>query len=398
MEVRCQCGAELEPATRFCGVCGTSLVALPPPGLLQVPETVRDEKVGSMKMPSSSGGSLLGVVLNDRFRVDKKLGEGGFGAVYLGTQLKTGRAVALKVLHPSRSESATVSERFRREGQVLCSLRDVHTVTTYDFDQTKDGTLFIAMELLEGTSLHEVFHREAPIPWSRMLAIASAICSSLAEAHEKGIVHRDLKPENIYLEHRQGVADFVKVLDFGIAKLLNTDANPQLTATGQTLGTLEYMSPEQLMGKNLTGGSDIYTLGVVMYELISGRLPFPDANGPVALITAQLQSIPPPLHKVTPTEIPKDVSDLVSRMLHKDPLMRFRSAEDLKQEIERILQKHSNDAAASAAKAPGSYIPSGQVASRSKVKNSGVSDRVFWAGVIAAAVLGAVAAFAAFQF
>ena len=182
-------------------------------------------------------------VLNNRFKVESKIGEGGFGAVYRGTQLATNRGkVALKLLHPEMTKDENLVARFRREGMVLCNLRDAHTITTYDFDQTPDGTLYIAMELLEGKSLHQVFHEQAPLEWKRMFKILIEMCSSLAEAHAQGIVHRDLKPENIYLETRPGNPEFVKILDFGIAKVMRGDSidpqSPQLTATGQTLGTL----------------------------------------------------------------------------------------------------------------------------------------------------------------
>ncbi|HEY3801320.1 MAG TPA: serine/threonine-protein kinase, partial [Kofleriaceae bacterium] len=211
----------------------------------------------------------LNQVLNNRFKVESKIGEGGFGAVYRGTQLATGRKVALKLLHPEMTKDENLVARFRREGMVLCNLRDAHTITTYDFDQTPDGTLYIAMELLEGKSLHQVFHEQAPLEWKRIFKILIEMCSSLAEAHAQGIVHRDLKPENVYLETRPGNPEFVKILDFGIAKVMRGDSidpqSPQLTATGQTLGTLEYMSPEQLMGKPLDGRSDVYALGVVAY-------------------------------------------------------------------------------------------------------------------------------------
>ena len=191
---------------------------------------------------------VVGMTLNGRYVVQSKIGEGGFGAVYRGIQKGTNRVVAIKLLHPEMTRDQNVVERFRREGNVLCRLKDAHTVTTYDFDQTPDGTLFMAMELLEGNSLHDLFAQEAPIGWRRMLKIISEMCSSLAEAHAMGIVHRDLKPENVHLEKRSGNDDFVKILDSGIAKMLRGDGNsanaPQLTAMGQTLGTLEYMSPE----------------------------------------------------------------------------------------------------------------------------------------------------------
>jgi serine/threonine-protein kinase len=267
-------------------------------------------------------------VLNNRFKVESKIGEGGFGAVYRGVQLATGRKVALKLLHPEMTKDENLVARFRREGMVLCNLRDAHTITTYDFDQTPDGTLYIAMELLEGRSLHQIFHEQAPLDWRRIFKILTEMCSSLAEAHAQGIVHRDLKPENVYLENRPGNPEFVKILDFGIAKVMRGDsidpASPQLTATGQTLGTLEYMSPEQLMGKQLDGRSDVYALGVVAYEMITGRLPFPDAKGPAGLITAQLKLTPPPPSQVNPrANLPPAGDEAILRCLEKDKNKRF---------------------------------------------------------------------------
>jgi serine/threonine-protein kinase len=279
--------------------------------------------------PRTREDPFLGVTLNGRFKIESKLGEGGFGAVYKGVQVQTGRKVALKLLHPEMTRDENLVARFRREGLVLCNLRDPHTITTYDFDATPDGTLYIAMELLEGKSLHQVFHSEAPIAWARVLKIVGQMCSSLGEAHKQNIVHRDLKPENIYLEDRGGDPEFVKILDFGIAKVMRGDNSvdpqaPQLTATGQTLGTLEYMSPEQLMGKQLDGRSDVYALGVLMYELLTGRLPFPEARGPAALITAQLKQTPrPPSTVHPPGDIPAGVDRIVLKALEKDKNNRF---------------------------------------------------------------------------
>ncbi|MGE5182068.1 MAG: protein kinase domain-containing protein, partial [Acidobacteriota bacterium] len=238
--------------------------------------------------------------------------------------------------------------RFRREGMVLCNLRDAHTITTYDFDQTPDGTLYIAMELLEGKSLHQVFHEQAPLEWKRMFKILIEMCSSLAEAHEQGIVHRDLKPENVYLEHRPGNPEFVKILDFGIAKVMRGDsidpASPQLTATGQTLGTLEYMSPEQLMGKQLDGRSDVYALGVVAYEMITGRLPFPDAKGPAGLITAQLKQTPPPPSRAnTKVSLPEEADRVILKALEKDKNNRYPHVTAMAEALQVVLD-HAREA------------------------------------------------------
>ena len=281
-------------------------------------------------------------VLNNRFKVESKIGEGGFGAVYRGVQLATGRKVALKLLHPQMTRDENLVARFRREGMVLCNLRDAHTITTYDFDQTPDGTLYIAMELLEGKSLHQIFHEQAPLEWKRMFKILIEMCSSLAEAHAQGIVHRDLKPENIYLESRPGNPEFVKILDFGIAKVMRGESidpqSPQLTATGQTLGTLEYMSPEQLMGKQLDGRSDVYALGVVAYEMITGRLPFPDAKGPAGLITAQLKQTPLPPSQANPKAgLPPAADRAILKCLEKDKNNRHADVTQLANALQEVL-------------------------------------------------------------
>jgi serine/threonine protein kinase len=366
-----QCSTPLEPNARFCGVCGYRLqpraagtagpgqAGAPPassagraagpsrggppaggnnaialgaagaPRPQAQPQPQGQAKQRPVKPKASKGDEIyINQVLNNRFKIESKIGEGGFGAVYRGVQLATGRKVALKLLHPEMTKDENLVARFRREGMVLCNLRDAHTITTYDFDQTPDGTLYIAMELLEGKSLHQLFHEQAPLEWKRVFKILIEMCSSLAEAHAQGIVHRDLKPENVYLEKRPGNDEFVKILDFGIAKVMRGDAidpqSPQLTATGQTLGTLEYMSPEQLMGKQLDGRSDVYALGVVAYEMITGRLPFPDAKGPAGLITAQLKQTPQPPSAVAPkASVPPNADRVILKCLEKDKANRF---------------------------------------------------------------------------
>ncbi len=286
----------------------------------------------------------LGTTLNNRFKIESKIGEGGFGAVYRGTQLATGRKVALKLLHPEMTKDENLVARFRREGMVLCNLRDAHTITTYDFDQTNDGTLYIAMELLEGKSLHQVFHEQAPLEWRRMFKILIEMCSSLSEAHAQGIVHRDLKPENVYLESRPGNPEFVKILDFGIAKVMKGDSidpqSPQLTATGQTLGTLEYMSPEQLMGKQLDGRSDVYALGVLAYEMMTGRLPFPDAKGPAGLITAQLKQTPMAPSAANPkANLPAAADRVILKCLEKSKENRHADVSQLAIAMQEVLDQ-----------------------------------------------------------
>ena len=196
-----RCGFSQQPGARFCGQCRYELAE-------------QNSLFGDK--PSDP---YIGQVIDNRFLIESKIGQGGFGAVYRGRQQGTGRKVALKLIHPDTIHDENLIARFRREGMVLINLKDAHTVTTYDFQQVPNGPLYIAMELLEGKSLHDVFHREAPLSWRRVFKILTEMCSSLAEAHAHGVVHRDLKPENIYLENRPGNPEFVKILDFGIAKV-----------------------------------------------------------------------------------------------------------------------------------------------------------------------------------
>jgi len=352
------CSSPLEQTARFCGVCGYKLQ----PAAAQVPAAPKlpanasaapkpvvpkspSQPVRAFVKPKPVGDEIyINQVLNNRFKVESKIGEGGFGAVYRGVQLATGRKVALKLLHPEMTKDENLVARFRREGMVLCNLRDAHTITTYDFDQTPDGTLYIAMELLEGKSLHQVFHEQAPLEWKRIFKILIEMCSSLAEAHAQGIVHRDLKPENVYLESRPGNPEFVKILDFGIAKVMRGDSidpqSPQLTATGQTLGTLEYMSPEQLMGKQLDGRSDVYALGVVAYEMITGRLPFPDAKGPAGLITAQLKQTPAPPSQTNPkANLPAAADRAILKALEKNKENRHADVTAMAAALQEVLDQ-----------------------------------------------------------
>ena len=234
---------------------------------------------------------LIGNKLDDRFRIDAKLAAGGFGAIYRATDLRSGREIALKVLHANLAADSSLVARFRREGETLTSLRDPHTVTAYEFGEAADGTLYIVMELLRGETLYEAFRRNGgPLPWRRVASIARAVCSSLAEAHERGIVHRDLKPANIHLQERDGNRDFVKVLDFGIAKILRgSDLDPaELMVAGQMIGTFDYMAPEQMLGGVVGAACDIYTLGIVIYEMVAGKRPFPASPSAASVLAAML--------------------------------------------------------------------------------------------------------------
>jgi eukaryotic-like serine/threonine-protein kinase len=277
----------------------------------------------------------VGVTLNGRYLVERKIGEGGFGAVFRGRQVATGREVALKLLHPHNVSDATVVARFRREAEACSKLSNPHTVMTFDFDQTEDGVLYLAMELLRGRPLQDVQRKEGPLEAKRVLAILDQVADALGEAHAQGIVHRDMKPENVMIESRDG-EDFVKVLDFGIAKIVEQPGRPAqaLTAVGQTLGTLEFMSPEQLRGKALDGRSDIYALGVMAYEMLTGMLPWKTSRGPSEIIQFHMQVVPPAPSLLAPNlRIPREVDGVVLKMVAKDKNDRHVDAADLRRHI-----------------------------------------------------------------
>jgi len=282
---------------------------------------------------------LLGAVFDRRFRVDAKLAAGGFGAIYRATHLKSGHEFALKVLHANLTHDPRVVARFRREGEALTRLRDPHTITAYELGEAPGGTLYIVMELLHGETLYDRIHAEGTLPWRRAMVIARAVCSSLAEAHAHGIIHRDLKPTNIHLERRGNYLDFVKVLDFGIAKLLQDSdlERSDLTQAGQMIGTLDYMSPEQMVGGLCTATSDIYTLGIVMYEMITGRKPFDDANSAAAALAAVLTSTPPRVSEQVP--VPPDVEHLVMRCLERQQSERYQTAAELAVALDELLAR-----------------------------------------------------------
>ncbi len=295
---------------------------------------------------------LAGTVLDNRYRIEYRLAQGGFGAVYRARHVINGREVALKVLQPQHATDQGVAARFRREARALGQLKNPHTITAYDFGEAADGTLYIVMELLQGESLYEQYRSLGAMPWRRIVAIMGSVCSSLAEAHALGIVHRDLKPANIHLEKRKGEDDYVKVLDFGIAKILHGNAadTAGITHAGQVIGTFDYMAPEQLVGGQVDARSDIFTLGVVMYETIGGTLPFGTQQTPAAMISAILAGTLAPLS--THADIPDELDAIVTRCLAWEPDRRFRSVLELSNELAALLVGDDEQTKTQVARAP----------------------------------------------
>ena len=274
---------------------------------------------------------LIGSIVGGRFRVLGILGEGGMGRVYTAEQQMgtTARKVAIKTLLSEYARDAKVVERFMRECATVVELEHPNTIKFYDYGKTDAGDLYIAMELLTGSSLEKALEGGALAP-DRVDRILSQISGSLQEAHDKGIVHRDLKPANIFLTTRAGEGDYVKVLDFGIAKRddKHSKAEAKLTQQGTVLGTPPYMSPEQFKGQELDARSDIYSLGVMAYEMLTGRLPF-DADTPWAWATQHMTAQPFPFETVPlGGAVPAKMKAAVMRALSKDKAQRQQSARE----------------------------------------------------------------------
>jgi serine/threonine-protein kinase len=230
--------------------------------------------------------ALLGLVLDDKYRLEERLGEGGMGAVYRAMHLLIERPVAVKVLSQRLVTDDAAKERFRREARAAGRLQHTNAVAVTDFGETKEGLVYLVMELLEGKPLREVLAQDAPLDPARAVSLMLQISAAVEAAHEAGILHRDLKPGNIFLVQRPDSPYIVKVLDFGIAKIADAggefNLNDTLTGTGVMIGTPRYMSPEQCDGAQLTPASDVYSLGVILYEMLTGQTPFNGAS-PLAL-------------------------------------------------------------------------------------------------------------------
>ena len=281
---------------------------------------------------------LIGAEIAGRFTVVEKIGEGGMGAVYRARQKGMDRDVAVKALLRQMSGNESVTRRFHLEALAVSKLRHPNTIQIFDFGETDAGQLYIAMEYLEGLSLHECLHREGALAPKRALKIALQIAKSLREAHSKGIVHRDLKPDNVFLVTVGEEPDFVKVLDFGVAKLREQDkSQATLTKAGAIFGTPRYMSPEQsTSATNADHRSDLYSIGVMLFEMLTGRAPF-ESDNPLGLLIKHVQEPPPPFVTRRPDlVIPGLVEQLTRRLLAKRPEDRPQTAEALIREIEKV--------------------------------------------------------------
>jgi serine/threonine protein kinase len=313
------CSTEIRDDARFCPSCGA--------------EQPRAEVAGTDADP------LMGKVVAKKFKIEKLLGVGGMGKVYKARQLSLDKAVVVKVLHDHFREDPQLVQRFQREAKAASRLNHPNSIQIIDFGQDDSGVVFMAMEYLQGQDLFALIKKEGPLAPERIARVMIQACSALAEAHEQNVIHRDLKPENIMVEDRRGQKDFVKVLDFGIAKIQDPGEGQQaLTQAGMVCGTPEYMSPEQARGLQLDPRSDIYALGVVMYQLALGELPF-QADTPIGIVTKHILEKPvPPRQRAPQLNIPEELEQIILKAMEKEPDKRFATTSDLADALEAFVR------------------------------------------------------------
>ncbi|RJO63089.1 MAG: serine/threonine protein kinase, partial [Myxococcales bacterium] len=316
-----RCGHDYEPGIRYCGECGYNLADA---------------------APTDADDTYMGRVLGGKYLVLKHLGDGGMGRVYAAEHLTLNKKVAVKILHKSLLRNETQVKRFQREAWSASRLDHPNSISIIDFGATDDGSHFIIMEYLEGRDLTTVIAEDFPLKPERIVHIMAQVLSVLYDAHQKKIIHRDLKPDNIMLISRAGEPDFAKVLDFGIAKLQERDpSQPALTMQGIICGTPEYMSPEQAMGRELDARTDIYSAGCILYQMLTGQVPF-DANNYQAILGMHIREEPARPSSLRPDlGIHPKLEEIALIAMQKQRDMRFTTALAMKHALELVFRTPS---------------------------------------------------------
>ena len=308
-----QCGSEYELDQRFCPKDGATL-----------------------RMPGGES-NLVGTVIADRYHIVKKLGEGGMGQVYLAQHVRMKRKSAVKVMNPALVHDHDATSRFNREAENASQIAHANVAAIYDFGETADGLIYLAMEFIDGVPLTKILREKGALPAARAASIAKQVADGLAAAHDLGIVHRDLKPDNIMIARGREGADLVKIVDFGIAKAMQSDEQ-KVTRTGLSVGTPEYMSPEQLAGDKLDHRTDIYSLGLVAFSMFTGHLPFPSVTSKEALIM-RLTDRPRTLAQIkSDVEWPAELQSVMDRALANDSDDRYQNVADFGRDLVRAVQ------------------------------------------------------------
>lgn len=299
----------------------------------------QDSSQQPTRLAADPSDPFIGRVIVGKLRLTGLLGVGAMGRVYEAEHLSLSKKIAVKVLHQHLMGDEGLARRFHREAKSASTLNHPNSISIMDFGQDTDGTLYIAMEFLEGRNLIDVLHEDAPLPLDRAVRILSQVCLALDEAHHNNIVHRDLKAENVMLMDRRDEIDFVKVCDFGIAKVQDPkadDPDSAITVAGMVCGTPEYMSPEQARGEPLDGRSDLYSLGILLYYMVTDRLPF-TAETALGCVTKHLTEEPTPPRDMRPDlGIPPVLDAFILRTIAKDPGLRPATALDFKEELATV--------------------------------------------------------------
>lgn len=279
---------------------------------------------------------LVGTMVDGRYFVERRIGEGGMGMVYSCRHTIIDKRVAMKVLRPDMAKQTEASERFLNEARSTSAIGNAHIIDIFDYGRLLNGSPYFVMEFLEGTPLVDIAEARLPQDPARIIRIGLQLADGLGAAHRAGIVHRDLKPDNVFLVRQGTVQEFVKILDFGIAKA--TRGTSRLTHAGQIFGTPHYMSPEQADGARIDQRTDIYALGVIFYELIAGRLPF-DAENYMAVLAQHMHRKPAPPSMIEELDLylPEGLEALILKCLEKAPPDRFQSMDEVGEELQRIL-------------------------------------------------------------
>jgi eukaryotic-like serine/threonine-protein kinase len=280
---------------------------------------------------------LIGRVINDRFRITALIARGGMGKVYRAEQAPLGRVCALKVLNPNYAgdQDPEFHKRFFLEASIASKLTHPNTVTIFDYGRTEDDVYYMAMEYLVGHTLHRAIREAGHFPEERAAHVARQICRALREAHSLGVIHRDLKPANIFLVEHGDETDFVKILDFGLVKNVSETKTEDLTQTGLFMGSPKYMAPEQIRGDRVDARTDIYALGIILYEMVTGKVPFDRPNS-VNILMAHVNEEPPPLRQMNPnTQVSAAFEEIIARCMAKDQNQRFGSMDEVLAALKR---------------------------------------------------------------
>ncbi|MBL7686087.1 MAG: serine/threonine protein kinase, partial [Deltaproteobacteria bacterium] len=278
-------------------------------------------------------------IVDGRYRLDAVLGIGGMGIVYKATHLGLDKTFAVKVLRTEFTKVSGAIERFKVEARAVNHIKNPHIIEVTDYGTLPDGAGYFVMEYLDGKPLSHLIEKEKrPLSYTRMIRIFSQFAEGLAAAHRAKVVHRDLKPDNIFLIQKGNERDYVKILDFGIAKVAD---GAKLTMAGALLGTPDYMSPQQASGMSLDGRSDIYSFGVIFYEALSGITPF-DGDDPHEILKQHLETAPTPLHQVPDSaNIPPELEAIVMKCLEKDLKNRYQTMEEVIEDLQKIASNPS---------------------------------------------------------